>query len=67
MTRDVQYNFRQDMTGAGIERINIQSNSNIDEPEITDNSQIHTQRSSKYQNPKSTRRSDDYPMPGQKH
>ena len=38
MTRDVQYNFRQDMAGVPIERINVQSHSNMDEPEITDNS-----------------------------
>lgn len=61
MTKDVQYNFRQDVASVGIERINIQSSSNMDEPEITDTSRVHSQRSSKYNiQAKSSRKSEDY-------
>lgn len=45
-TRDVQYHFRTDMVASCLEKMNIHSNSNADEPDIIDQSQLHSQISS---------------------
>lgn len=45
-TRDVQYHFRSELMAACVENINVRSNSNMDEPDIIDQSQLQSQRSS---------------------